>query len=478
MKSLQYLVFVSTLLLSSILLADNSFPDHTIDVKIEDGVYILGDDTFDAFVASHVLVLAEFYAPWCGHCKTLTPQYASAAHALADSHPDAKLAKIDATVNKELSADFDIDGFPTMKVFKNGHLVGDYHGRDKDEIVKYMMGKMGPSTVDVKDINEWNAFAEAHDVAVLGVFEDLSGESAQQFKTVADISDDASFALSSSIELLAELKIEYAGVILVKADGRSDYSGDLNAEDLKRFVTVESVPFVHELTLASSEKIFTMPIRKHMILYHKGSEGLADLKACFRDVSMAYAGEVLFVTADTQLEFTENSMPYFEVQKESQASLRAVDLEADKKYRTVGPTTCQAITDMIAGYLAGSLEHMEDAESDHGHHEGKDGIKEMPLPSDWDAKHLKVVVASNFEKVVHNPETAVFLKLYAEWCGHCQRLAPIWQDLADVFAANDGLVIAEVDADKNTVPVQLEGECIGGLWTPVLNYVCDDDFSV
>lgn len=45
-------------------------------------VVSLTKETFDEFVSSRPLVLAEFYAPWCGHCKQLAPEYEKAAKRL------------------------------------------------------------------------------------------------------------------------------------------------------------------------------------------------------------------------------------------------------------------------------------------------------------------------------------------------------------------------------------------------------------
>lgn len=70
-------------------------------------------------MADNENVLVEFYAPWCGHCKSLAPEYAAAATAVKDV-AGLKIAKVDATEAKDVAGKYEIKGFPTLKFFKNG----------------------------------------------------------------------------------------------------------------------------------------------------------------------------------------------------------------------------------------------------------------------------------------------------------------------------------------------------------------------
>eukprot|EP00607_Mallomonas_marina_P005995 CAMPEP_0182428380 /NCGR_PEP_ID=MMETSP1167-20130531/22702_1 /TAXON_ID=2988 /ORGANISM="Mallomonas Sp, Strain CCMP3275" /LENGTH=218 /DNA_ID=CAMNT_0024611259 /DNA_START=160 /DNA_END=816 /DNA_ORIENTATION=+ len=75
--------------------------------------------------------LVEFYAPWCGHCKTLAPIWENLATELKG---DINVAKVDATENGRLATRFGIEGFPTILFFHKGTYYK-YNGRRSMESI-------------------------------------------------------------------------------------------------------------------------------------------------------------------------------------------------------------------------------------------------------------------------------------------------------------------------------------------------------
>jgi len=101
-------------------------------------------DNFDSVIDGSKAALVEFFAPWCGHCKSLAPEYEKAAEAYASSK-DVVIAKVDADAHKELGSRFGVTGFPTIKWFPKGSTTPeDYNGgRTAEDLTNFVQEKTG-----------------------------------------------------------------------------------------------------------------------------------------------------------------------------------------------------------------------------------------------------------------------------------------------------------------------------------------------
>ncbi|GAB0097313.1 protein disulfide-isomerase A5 [Sergentomyia squamirostris] len=100
--------------------------------------------SFEPALKEEKSVMVMFYAPWCGHCKRMKPEYEKAAQTMKEEDIPGMLAAVDATREGAVALQYNINGYPTVKFFEYGEFKFDVNVRKADEIVKFMKDPKEP----------------------------------------------------------------------------------------------------------------------------------------------------------------------------------------------------------------------------------------------------------------------------------------------------------------------------------------------
>ncbi|BAB06817.1 thioredoxin [Halalkalibacterium halodurans] len=95
------------------------------------------DQTF-AQETSEGLVLADFWAPWCGPCKMIAPVLEELDGEMGDK---VKIAKLDVDENQETASKFNVMSIPTLIVFKDGQVVDQVTGFQPKDALAELLNK-------------------------------------------------------------------------------------------------------------------------------------------------------------------------------------------------------------------------------------------------------------------------------------------------------------------------------------------------
>lgn len=137
----------------------------------------LTDSNFEELVLrSNDMWLIEFFAPWCGHCKSLAPHWAQAATELKGK---VKVGALDATVHSITAGRFQVNGYPTIKMFPGGKKDAsdavDYDGgRTSDSIVSWALEKLAanvpaPDPVELTSQEVLRSACEDHQLCIVSI---------------------------------------------------------------------------------------------------------------------------------------------------------------------------------------------------------------------------------------------------------------------------------------------------------------------
>ncbi|XP_056137435.1 protein disulfide-isomerase A3 [Lampris incognitus] len=412
------------------------------------------DDDFDSSIGDHDLVLVEFFAPWCGHCKRLAPEYEAAATRLKGI---VSLAKVDCTANSNVCSKYGVSGYPTLKIFRDGEESGAYDGpRTADGIVSHLKKQAGPASVELKAEAEFAKFISDKDPSVVGFFSDSASTAQGEFlKAASALRESYRFAHSNVEAVLQSQGIEGEGVVVFRPPQLSNkfeessvnFSGEkFTSNKIKKFIQDNIFGICPYMTDDNKDQMKgkDLLVAYYDVDYDKNPKG----SNYWRNRVMKVAK--IFLDQGKQLSFAVASRNAFSHDmselglESSSGELPVVGIRTTKgdKYVMTEEFTRdgKALESFLHNYFDGKLKRY---------------LKSEPIPESNDGP-VKVIVAENFDSIVNDEGKDVLIEFYAPWCGHCKSLEPKYKELGEKLANDPNVVIAKMDATANDVPSPYE----------------------
>ncbi|KAA8909482.1 thioredoxin-like domain-containing protein [Sphaerosporella brunnea] len=414
------------------------------DAEKASDVHVLKKDTFEAFVKENPLVLAEFYAPWCGHCKALAPEYEDAATKLKEK--GIPLAKIDCTEEAELCEKQGVQGYPTVKVFRGPENASPYAGQRKsDAIVSYMVKQSLPA-VSILNKDTHDDFTKADKVVLVAYFAADDKDTNATYTQVAEsLRDSYLFGATSDPALAKVAGVETPALVLYKSfdEGKTTYDGKFEVEKLVEFAKISSTPLVGEVGPETYAGYMDAGIPLAYI-FVDNDEDKEKLTQAVKPLAEKFKGKINFATIDAkafgahaQNLNLEQKWPAFAIQE----TLKNQKFPFDQDKELTAASIAKFVEEFSEGKIAPS-------------------IKSEPIPEKQEGP-VHVVVAHNYDDIVLDNDKDVLIEFYAPWCGHCKNLAPKYEELGKLYFDNKDfaskVVIAKVDATANDVPIEIQG---------------------
>lgn len=410
----------------------------------EDNVSVLDKTNFKSFLDQNEYAFVMFYAPWCGHCKSMMPGYSKLAERMKIDKDGVAIGKVDGTVEVGLAKDYGVQSFPVIKLFVKGEPIDYQGGRDEETLYNWLKRKTGQASNQINNIQELDLHAANH-LAVLLLYPEIDDEGLKSYMKVAGEYSDVPFAHSSNQEFKEKYGVDqtYAFIVFRSFDDGKKLlvTEEMPSVDtMKYFLELVRSPLVLDFDQKTAEKIFGN--ESSAIFFFTDDDNDVRYED-FREVASSRNSEIIFSKSVLTGGVASKLAEFLSVTKSEAPAVRIIGYTKSvmNKYR-VDDISVEGLTQALDDFKADKLTPY---------------FKSAPAPG-TNNDPVKVVVGDTFNDMVINNDDYVLLESYAPWCGHCIELEPTLVELAEKLKHVQGLVISKMDATMNEHPsLQIRG---------------------
>lgn len=443
-------------------------------------VHTLTQANFSEFVKKGRSIV-EFYAPWCGHCKQLAPQYEEAAKILeTEKKSKTRLGKVDATVESSLAQEYSVDGYPTLFYFENGSKT-QYEGpRDANGIVDYVLGReVDPIKICTEE--EWEKEVSSP-----------SSDSDYLIRIKAAKSSGKVSALRKSLKVYFNEKIPSKTFFtcLTPITKEQEKSGNYELKLIRTDAYTnreqsfsnykKNAIYNYSNVLGFLNKaIFDSGVSKFNGMVMSGYMNKAVPNKEYGVYLAAPGGDLISDSSEDKEKWIKKLHTLAEDSEKKDSKFKKLSFgiwEGSEHLRKdlgnfAGNTTetlliaLSTINNKRYILKKPSLDNINEWLLKLSKNEVKPDYKTEFIPDDklYDpVDNVRQLTGATFEQVAFDPKLDVFVMFYAEWCGHCKALKPHWKEMAAKIKKlpknlDKKVVIAKMDATKNECSIEVQG---------------------
>lgn len=416
---------------------------------IDSKVVELTDDSFNTEMKKFETAFVEFIAPWCPHCKRLTPDFEKAAKVLTTNDIPVTFVKVNCDgPGYHTCHHANADIYPTLKLYRNGVEERRYYGeRTPKDLVRYALNMLGDHAKAIDTEEELNKFTVSDpEYMFVGAFAEETDLAKEFLKLAEESREFFKFALVQDPKLLKKLGQINAVIAYQPEFLRNKWESSTKVFsgepfDLKNFMhssRVDLVGMITKKTTKDFEISRPLLITTFDVDFDVNRKHTNYVRNRLLKVASEYSPRVTFAMGN--LNMTHYYAP-------------------DDRYNDTGVVmtviTKEGWEYTVPKELEFSLDNVKQVVEDilSGKIEGKPYKTDEPPVQ---KKRVKKVVATTFHDMVLDDSKHVLIEFYSPYCGHCKQFIPAYNELASRAREDSNLLIAKMDAVSNSLPRPFE----------------------
>ena len=398
-------------------------------------VMILTDLTFDKAIEKYEFIMIYFYAPWCIRCNKFHPEYEEAASILRKEN--LILAKVDATVEKQLDKRFQLKGFPVIKLFIKGKEIEYNKERKAINVINWMRRKTNGTAI--KDINtneEMEKFKKENDV-VLIYFGDNKID-IEEFIKMARKNDDYEFGIVKSEKLINKYSKKGTIILYTKFDEKERELKEIKEKNIEAFINKYSSPKLMKFDEKAANIIFDKNQSAIILFADEKSKKWNEYENLMKIISNKLNYKLKSVITDIKSVISGKLAEKIGIKEKDLPSIRIIDTSGNyiKKYKIEGEINEENILNFINNWENKKI---------------KSYVKSSEEPKE-NNEDVFIVVGNTYEKEVINNNKDIMVLFYSPWCYHCKALLPKYEEVAKKLKKkNNKLILMKINAIENEV---------------------------